>query len=147
MTAIYLYPSLCYFEATDVSLGRGTDKPFQQYGHPNMRGYSYCFTVTSRSGAKNPPQLDKLCWGVDLSGLSKKELRNKHIDLSYLIDAYTRLQQGNKFFTNFFEKLIGKKDIRKMIEDGLTPQQIQATWKEDVEKFKIQRKPYLIYPE
>jgi len=147
MTAIYLYPSLCYFEATDVSLGRGTDKPFQQYGHPNMRGYSYCFTVTSRSGAKNPPQLDKLCWGVDLSGLSKEELRNKHIDLSYLIDAYTRLQQGNKFFTNFFEKLIGKKDIRKMIEDGLTPQQIQATWKEDVEKFKIQRKPYLIYPE
>ena len=147
MTSVYLYPSLCYFEATEVSLGRGTDKPFQQYGHPKMGGCYYCFTVTSRNGAKNPPQLDKLCWGVDLSGLNIDELRNKHIDLSYLIDAYTKLQQGDKFFTNFFEKLIGKKDIRKMIEDGLTAVQIQATWKEDVELFKKQRKPYLIYPE
>lgn len=147
MTAIYLYPSMCYFEGTDVSLGRGTDKPFQQYGHPKMGGYAYCFTPTSRSGAKTPPQMDNLCWGVDLSGMSTEELRNKRVDLTYLIDAYTRLHQGDKFFTSFFEKLIGKKDIRLMIEKGMTAEQISATWKTDVEKFKKQRKPYLLYAE
>ena len=147
MTAIYLYPSMCYFEGTPISLGRGTDKPFQQYGHPQMGGYSYCFTPTSRFGAKTPPQQDQLCWGVDLSGMSLIELRNKHIDLSYLIDAYHRTHLGDTFFTSFFELLIGRKDIRGKIESGMTAEQIQATWRDDVEKFKKQRKPYLIYPE
>jgi Uncharacterized protein conserved in bacteria len=67
MRSIYLYPSMCYFEATPISLGRGTDKPFQMYGHPNMHGYSYSFTPQSLSGAKNPPQLNKKCFGVDLT--------------------------------------------------------------------------------
>lgn len=146
-TSIYLYPSLCYFEATEVSLGRGTDKPFQLYGHPKMGGYAFCFIPTSRNGAKTPPQMDQWCWGKDLSNLTTEELRNMHIDLTYLIDAYTRLGQGDKFFTSFFEKLIGKKDIRGMIEQGMTAQQIQATWKGDIEKFKKQRKPYLLYKE
>ncbi|MBQ5530039.1 MAG: DUF1343 domain-containing protein, partial [Bacteroidales bacterium] len=66
MRSVYLYPSLCYFEATPVSLGRGTDKAFQMYGHPNMKGYKYSFTPRSIEGAKNPPQLDRECWGVDL---------------------------------------------------------------------------------
>ena len=74
MKSIYLYPSICYFEATPVSLGRGTDKPFQVYGHPNMKGYQFSFTPRSVKGAKNPPQLNKTCYGVDLSGMSDEEI-------------------------------------------------------------------------
>lgn len=145
MKSIYLYPSICYFEATPVSLGRGTDKPFQVYGHPDMKGYSYSFTPRSVPGAKNPPQLDKLCHGVDLSNLTDEEIWKRGIDLSYLIDAYRNLNMGDKFFTSFFEKLIGVGYVRTMIEAGKTADEIKAMWKDDVEKFKVQRKKYLLY--
>ncbi|GAK35048.1 exo-beta-N-acetylmuramidase NamZ family protein [Bacteroides graminisolvens] len=147
MKAIYLYPSTCYFEATPVSLGRGTSLPFQIYGHPNMRGYDYSFTPKSVPGAKNPPQLDKLCYGKDLSGLSDKEIREKGVDLSYVIDAYTNLNMGEHFFRPFFELLIGTDYVRKMIIQGKSADEIKAMWKDDVEKFKVQRKPYLLYAE
>lgn len=147
MKAIYLYPSTCYFEATPVSLGRGTSLPFQIYGHPNMRGYDYAFTPKSVPGAKNPPQLDKLCYGKDLSGLSDKEIWEKGVDLSYVIDAYTNLNMGGHFFRPFFELLIGTDYVRKMIIQGKSADEIKAMWKDDVEKFKVQRKPYLLYAE
>ena len=147
MKAIYLYPSTCYFEATPVSLGRGTSLPFQIYGHPNMRGYDYAFTPKSIPGAKNPPQLDKLCYGKDLSGLSDKEIWEKGVDLSYVIDAYTNLNMGEHFFRPFFELLIGTDYVRKMIIQGKSADEIKAMWKDDVEKFKVQRKPYLLYAE
>ncbi|HCK23222.1 MAG TPA: DUF1343 domain-containing protein [Bacteroides graminisolvens] len=147
MKAIYLYPSTCYFEATPVSLGRGTSLPFQIYGHPNMRGYDYSFTPKSVPGAKNPPQLDKLCYGKDLSGLSDKEIWEKGVDLSYVIDAYTNLNMGEHFFRPFFELLIGTDYVRKMIIQGKSADEIKAMWKDDVEKFKVQRKPYLLYAE
>ncbi|MFA6744203.1 MAG: DUF1343 domain-containing protein [Bacteroides graminisolvens] len=147
MKAIYLYPSTCYFEATPVSLGRGTSLPFQIYGHPNMRGYDYSFTPKSVPGAKNPPQLDKLCYGKDLSGLSGKEIWEKGVDLSYVIDAYTNLNMGEHFFRPFFELLIGTDYVRKMIIQGKSADEIKAMWKDDVEKFKVQRKPYLLYAE
>ena len=147
MHSIYLYPSTCYFEATPVSLGRGTDKPFQVYGHPDMKGYSFSFTPRSIDGAKNPPQLDKLCHGVDLTGISDEEIIARGINLEYVIDAYNNLGIGDKFFTSFFEKLIGNGEIRKMIEEGKSADEIKATWKGDVEKFKKQRKPYLLYAE
>lgn len=147
MKAIYLYPSTCYFEATPVSLGRGTSLPFQIYGHPNMRGYDYSFTPKSVPGAKNPPQLDKLCYGRDLSGLSDKEIWEKGVDLSYVIDAYTNLNMGEHFFRPFFELLIGTDYVRKMIIQGKSADEIKAMWKDDVEKFKVQRKPYLLYAE
>lgn len=145
MKSIYLYPSTCYFEATPVSLGRGTDKPFQVYGHPDMKGYDFCFTPRSVPGAKNPPQLDKLCHGVDLSNLTDEEIWKRGIDLSYLIDAYRNLNIGDKFFTSFFEKLIGVDYVRTMIEAGKSADEIKAAWKDDVEKFKTQRKKYLLY--
>ena len=145
--SIYLYPSTCYFEATPVSLGRGTDKPFQVYGHPDMKGYSFSFTPRSIDGAKNPPQLDKLCHGVDLTGIPDEEIIARGINLEYVIDAYNNLGIGDKFFTSFFEKLIGNGEIRKMIEEGKSADEIKATWKGDVEKFKKQRKPYLLYAE
>lgn len=147
MKSIYLYPSTCYFEATPVSLGRGTDKPFQIYGHPNMKGYSFSFTPRSVDGAKNPPQLNRLCYGVDLTNLSDEEIIAKGINLEYVIDAYNNLNMDDYFFRSFFEKLIGDGNIRKMIKVGKSADEIKATWADDVEKFKKQRKPYLLYAE
>lgn len=147
MKAVYLYPSLCYFEGTKVSLGRGTDKPFLIYGHPAMRDgkHTYEFTPESRPGAKNPPLKGQHCYGIDLSTINDEEIITKGINLDYLIDAY-RATGGDDFFTNFFELLIGRSDIRPMIEAGNTSEEIHATWAHDVEKFKQQRSKYLIYP-
>ncbi|SFE69388.1 exo-beta-N-acetylmuramidase NamZ family protein [Thermophagus xiamenensis] len=145
MKSIYLYPSLCYFEATPVSLGRGTSFPFQVYGHPDMKGYDFSFIPRSMPGAKNPPQLNKKCFGVDLSGLSDEEILKKGIDLSYLIDAYHNLNIGDEFFTPFFEKLIGVDYVREMIIQGKSAEEIKAMWADDVDKFKVLRKKYLLY--
>ncbi len=147
MKAVYLYPSTCYFEATPVSLGRGTSFPFQVYGHPNMKGYTFTFTPESIPGAKNPPQLNRLCYGVDLRNVPDEEIWKKGVDLSYLIDAYKNLNMDDYFFRSFFEKLIGVDYVRKMIEAGKSADEIKAMWKEDVEKFKKQRAPYLLYDE
>ncbi|MDE6540422.1 MAG: DUF1343 domain-containing protein [Muribaculaceae bacterium] len=147
MLAIYLYPATCYFEATPVSLGRGTDMPFEVYGHPDMKNRSFEFTPRSVAGAKNPPQLDNLCHGVDLRGISEEEAIARGVDLTYLIDAYRDLNIGDKFFNSFFEKLIGRGDIRTMIEQGMSAEEIKATWANDVENFRKQRRPYLLYAE
>lgn len=147
MKSIYLYPSTCLFEATPVSLGRGTSFPFEVYGHPNMKGYTFSFTPRSIPGAKNPPQLDKLCYGVDLRNTPDDEIFAKGFDLTYIIDAYNNLNMGDHFFRSFFEKLVGVDYIRKMIIDGKSADEIKKMWRGDVEKFKLQRKPYLLYEE
>ena len=156
MLAIYLYPSTCYFEATPVSLGRGTDKPFLQYGHPHMqKGKAFregntqpaTFTPKSCSAALTPPQQDRKCFGTDLSNLTEEQAMQKGIDLSYLIDAYQQLAIDNWFFSAFFEKLIGVSYVRKMIIQGKSAEEIRASWADDVEAFRRQRKPYLLYEE
>lgn len=147
MKAIYLYPSVCYFEATPVSLGRGTDFPFEVYGHPDMKNRDFEFTPRSVAGAKNPPQLDNLCHGVDLRNISDEEAIAQGINLEYVIDAYRDLDMGDKYFRNFFELLIGRGDIRQMIKDGKSAAEIKATWAGDVAKFREQRRPYLLYAE
>ncbi|MFI3239963.1 MAG: DUF1343 domain-containing protein [Bacteroidales bacterium] len=147
MKSIYLYPSTCYFEATPVSLGRGTDKPFQVYGHPNMLGYDFSFTPRSISGAKFPPQLDKTCYGVDLTCLEDEDIITRGINMEYVIDAYNNLNLDDHFFRSFFELLIGNGEIRKMIKNGKSAAEIEATWKDDVAKFTEERKPYLLYAE
>lgn len=148
MRSIYLYPSMCYFEATPVSLGRGTDHPFQMYGHPNMKGYDFNFTPKSIPGAKNPPQLNRVCYGVDLTKEpSIEEINKKGINLEYLIDAYHNLNLDNFFFNSFFELLIGRDYVRKMIIAGNSATEIKSMWADDVAKFKEQRKPYLLYPD
>ena len=147
MLSIYLYPSTCYFEGTPVSLGRGTDWPFQVYGHPDMKGYDFSFTPTSRSGAKTPPQMDKLCNGVDLHNLNAEDVIAKGMNLEYVIDAYNNLKIGDKFFTPFFDKLAGQTYIREMIQQGKSADEIRACWQDDVKRFKEQRRPYLLYPE
>lgn len=147
MKAVYLYPSLCYFEATPVSLGRGTDLPFQIYGHPDMSGYRFSFTPRSVAGAKKPPLLNRKCHGADLSQLPEEELRNKGIDLSYLIESFRNLRLGDSFFSPFFEKLIGVDYVRPMILSGKSADEIKTRWQPDIRRFKQQRKPYLLYPE
>lgn len=147
MKAIYLYPSTCYFEATPVSLGRGTDYPFEIYGHPDMEGYAFSFTPRSVEGAKNPPQLNKECHGRDLRGLDNEVIIAQGVNLEYLIDAYNALGLGDKFFTPFFEKLIGDPTIRGKIAAGQSAAQIKASWADDTARFRHQRKPYLLYAE
>lgn len=148
MLSIYLYPSMCGFEGTPVSLGRGTHKPFQQYGHPAFKGtYSYSFTPHSLQGAVNPPLKDITCYGVDLSGMSLDEARSKGLDLSYIIDAYNLMPKKDGFFREFFDKLMGRTYVREMIEAGASAEEISAMWKKDVEEFKILRRQYLLYEE
>ena len=150
MLSIYLYPSTCYFEGTTVSLGRGTDWPFQVYGHPYMTNRSFEFTPESRPGAKTPPQLENLCHGVDLHNMDAEAAIAQGINLEYVIDAYRDLTaQGKQFYlkNNFFDLLMGRTEIREMIAQGKSAAEIKATWADDVVHFKQQRAPYLIYPE
>ncbi len=146
MRSIYLYPSLCFFEATPVSLGRGTTTPFQVYGHPNMIGYNFSFVPQSTSGARKPPQMGLRCYGRNLTTQpTNEEVFKRGVDLRYLIDAYNNLHIGNHFFNPFFEKLIGVDYVRKMILNGSSADEIKAMWQDDVQKFKKQRAPYLLY--
>lgn len=157
MKSIYLYPSICYFEGTSVSLGRGTDAPFEIYGHPDIKECDFSFIPRSVEGAKNPPLLDKKCYGRDLRSLDDEAIIAKGINLEYLIDAYQKMNVPvDEFFDNgykyagakeFFEKLIGDGNVRRMIAEGKTAEEIKATWTDDVEAFKTQRRPYLLYEE
>ena len=161
MRAVYLYSSTCYFEGTVVSLGRGTQFPFETYGHPAMTGYSFSFVPLSIPGAKSPQFLDEECHGVDLRRKPLRDIWAEKINLEYVIDAYRNLNMGDKFFgkNNFFELLAGVDWFRSMIEEGLPSTvtassvtsslaaEISARWAPDVEAFKSRRAPYLLYPE
>lgn len=147
MTAIYLYPSLCFFEGTNnVSLGRGTEKPFQIYGSdlfPDNLPYS--FTPKSMDGAKNPPLLDKQCFGYDLSNIPLDTLRKQKFTLKYLLNAYKLSSDRSKFFNSFFIKLSGKGSLRVQTEKGLSEKAIKLSWKVQLAQFKEIRKKYLLY--
>lgn len=161
MRAVYLYSSTCYFEGTVVSLGRGTQFPFETYGHPAMTGYSFSFVPRSIPGAKSPQFLDEECHGVDLRRKPLCDIWAEKINLEYVIDAYRNLNMGDKFFgkNNFFELLAGVDWFRSMIGEGLPSTvtassvtsslaaEISARWAPDVEAFKARRAPYLLYPE
>lgn len=148
MRAVYLYASTCYFEGTVVSLGRGTDHPFEMFGHPDMTG-EFTFTPRSVPGAKNPLHKDLLCHGVDLRDKPLEEIWEEGINLEYVIAAYNDLGIGEAFFgkNNFFDLLAGTGYIKEMIIAGASAGEIKARWKEDVEAFKVKRRPYLLYSE
>ena len=141
--AINLYSSLCFFEGTNVSVGRGTDKQFQVYGSPFMadEDINYCFTPKPNLGANYPKHEGIKCCGFDLS--SEEQLNE--INLGYLIEAYSSTLKKEDFFNKFFIKLAGSKRLQQQIEEGLTETQIKATWQEGIEAFKIVRNKYLIY--
>lgn len=143
--AVYLYAALCPFEGTVVSLGRGTDKPFEMYGHPDMTGRTFSFTPRPTAGAKHPPLEGRLCRGVDLSGMPLAEAREVGFSLRYVIDACADLGMGDKFFTPMFEKLVGVGWVREMILAGASEAEIRARWAGDVERYRERRTKYLLY--
>lgn len=150
MLSVYLYPSMCYFEATPMSLGRGTDRPFCVYGHPSLsgkKGYEYSFTPQSRVGAVKPPLLGRRCYGKDLSGVSADSAIAMGVNLEYIIDAYNAMGKRADFFTSFFEKLIGNRTTRKQIEQGMSAGEIRKTWQPELERYRKIREKYLIYSE
>ena len=146
MTAVYLYPSLCFFEGTPVSVGRGTDKPFQVYGYPgNVKG-PYIFTPIPKPGAMKPPYLNETCRGYDLSHYNTGFFLNKNsLFLTYLIDAYQHYPARDKFFTDFFTKLAGTKKLQEAIVAGKSENIIRLSWQDDIKAYKQIRKKYLLY--
>ena len=147
--AIYLYPSVCLFEGTICSLGRGTDFPFEVYGHPEYADSEFAFTPRSVAGAKNPPLKDKECYGVDLRCKDDEQIIAEGFNLEYIIDAYRNLNArngvGERFFTSMFELLVGVDYVRKMIIEGRSADEIRAVWQADLEEFKALRQQYLLY--
>ncbi len=147
MSAIYLYPSLCLFEGTVVSVGRGTQKPFQILGHPKLDSTYFSFTPVSINGmSAEPPFKNIKCFGYDLSDYSINILKyEKKINLFWLLDLYHRLSPKGEFFIPFFDKLAGSDILRKQIIAGNTEEQIRQSWQTDLMKFKKIRKKYLLY--
>lgn len=148
LRSILLYPSICYFEGTDFSLGRGTDKQFQIYGSPLATDGDFTFTPQPNEGASKPFQEGKLCRGHDLSGQEvKKIFAERQINLKYLTEAYHYFPQKDSFFLkgNFFDKLAGTYELREQLKKSKNITEIRNSWKADLERFKAIRKKYLLY--
>jgi len=143
--AISLYPSLCFFEATTVSIGRGTEKPFEVFGHPKFPSGSFSFTPIPQLGAKNPLHVNKPCTGYDLS---KKSMRRTYeINLNYLLLARDLLGDSTAFIdqANFFNRLAGTASLKEQLAKGWSAREIRETWKPGLDKFLDIRKKYLLY--
>jgi uncharacterized protein YbbC (DUF1343 family) len=143
--SIRLYPSLCFFEGTIVSIGRGTDYPFQVYGHPFLNQVQkFAFTPHPTEGASNPKLNGKTCFGYDLR--DKKINLGEGLNLSYLIDTYHRYAIKEQFFNrSFFRLLAGTDELMRQIKSGMSEAEIKRTWQTGLTKFKSDRKPYLLY--
>ena len=141
--AINLYPSLCFFEGTNVNAGRGTDKQFQVFGSPFLDNsyFDYSYIPESMDGAKNPKHLGKKCYGMNLS--QTPDLG--HLNLEWLIKAYENTSNKNDFFNSFFTKLAGTKKLRNQIEKGMLAEEISETWKSGLQVFEKTREKYLLY--
>jgi uncharacterized protein YbbC (DUF1343 family) len=144
--SVYLYPSICFFEGTTLSLGRGTSFPFQVFGSPDLPDKGFSFVPESVPGAKNPPLLGVRCFGTDLRDVMKRNLVPKpELNLDWLISAYNDFPDKDKFFNSYFDVLAGGPTLREQIRKGMTAEQIKDTWKEGLEKFAGIREKYLLY--
>ena len=144
--SVYLYPSICFFEGTALSLGRGTSFPFQVFGSPDLPDRGFSFTPESVPGAKNPPLLGVKCYGTDLRDALKNKIVPKPlINLDWVISAYNDFPQKEKFFTKYFDTLAGGPGLREQIQKGMTSTEIRASWKEGLEKYGRIRGKYLLY--
>ena len=139
--SINLYASLCLFEGTNVSSGRGTEMQFQIYGSPFLPKSSFSFTPMPNFGAKDPMHNGKLCYGEDLTKIEKV----KQLELKWLIKAYNSTSDKSKFFNDFFLKLAGTKKLREQIEAGVSENEIRKSWEKGLNDFKTMRQKYLIY--
>lgn len=147
MESIYLYPSLCFFEGTKISVGRGTDKPFQIFGYPDNKSGDYYFTPVSIPGkAKTPMYENQKCRGYNVSEYGEKFASSEgQLNLNWIIQLYAEASNKNDFFNSFFDKLAGTDELKKQIEAGLSENEIRNTWGEKLEAFKVIRKKYLLY--
>jgi uncharacterized protein YbbC (DUF1343 family) len=139
--AVNLYASLCLFEGTNVSVGRGTEKQFQIFGSPYLPKSDFSFTPVPNMGAKEPPYKNQLCYGEDLTTIPKVH----QLELKWLIKAYQTTSDKSKFFTDFFTKLAGTKKLQQQIEAGTSEADIRKSWEQGLNDFKTMRKKYLIY--
>ena len=160
MRAVYLYASTCFFEYSVISVGRGTDNPFEIYGSPYLKdlyGNDFVFTPVDMEGASNPQFENELCYGKDLREIPIDEICDSRINLDYLISAYSQFS-GKYPELSFFgepdingycwiDYLSGSSNLREMIIEGKTSEEIKGSWKQDIECFLNQRRPYLLYPE
>lgn len=154
MDAIYWYPSTCFFEGTVLSEGRGTDHPFQIFGHPELPDSLYAFTPKSNEGAKDPKWKDKVCYGWNLAAIHSKT--PSKLELKWLIQAYQFFPDKSKFFITpkkfnaspqdyFFNKLAGNNELMQQIIAGKTEEEICKSWQPKLDAFKKIRKKYLLY--
>ena len=139
--SINLYASLCLFEGTNVSVGRGTEKQFQIYGSPFLPKSDFSFIPIPNFGAKDPVYNGKVCFGEDLTTISKVD----KLELKWLIKAYNSTSDKSKFFNSFFTKLAGTKKLQQQIESGVSESDIRKSWNKDLIDFKEMRKKYLLY--
>lgn len=142
--AVYLYASLCLFEGTVVSLGRGTECPFECYGHPDLGG-DFTFTPRPTAGAAEPPLEGQLCRGRDLRPMAETEAAAVGFSLGWLLEAYRGVGLGERFFTPMFEKLVGVGYVREMILAGASEEEIRARWQADLVRYRALRARYLLY--
>jgi uncharacterized protein YbbC (DUF1343 family) len=141
--AVKLYPSLCLFEGTVISVGRGTETPFLMIGHPAFKDLPFEFTPKAIPGMSNtPPHEGKICYGLDLSTVGVQP----RLNLQYLLDFYNKYPEKDSFFTSYFNTLAGTPELQKQIRAGLTESAIRATWQADLQKYREMRKKYLLYP-
>lgn len=158
MQSIYLYPSTCFFEGTVLSEGRGTDKPFQVFGHPDLPRTLYAFTPNPNAGAKNSKNYGKVNYGWDVSGTVEEVLKkvDNKIQLKWLIEAYQQFPNKDSFFIlprsgkmeeSFFNKLAGNNELWQQIKAGKSEAEIRKSWEPGLKKFAEKRKKYLLYAE
>jgi uncharacterized protein YbbC (DUF1343 family) len=141
--AIKLYPTLCLFEGTNISVGRGTAFPFQVIGSPNKKNGTFTFTPHSIEGmAKDPMYENVQCYGSDLRNLYPE---SSMFNLRFLIDYYQKAEDKEKYFNNFFNKLAGNSSLQEQVKKGMSESQIKETWEADINKYKVLRKKYLLY--
>ncbi len=149
--SIYLYPTLCFFEGTNISLGRGTEIPFQVYGNPNFTGGDYYFTPQPIKGvSENPPLKGEKCRGYNLTDFARQNLeKSNRIEISFLIQAYALYPDSSTFFLKnlFFDKLAGNSTFRWQIIKGKSEEEIRKSWAKGISLFKTIRKKYLLYPD
>lgn len=146
--AIYLYPSLCFFEGTVISEGRGTPFPFQLFGHPELTKGDTTFTPVATEGASSPKLKDRLCRGTSLASISPDSIRAQgRLQLGHLIDSYKNFPHRGRFFNaRFFDLLAGSSKLRNQIIAGMTEQQIRSGWEDGLENFRSKRQKYMLYP-
>jgi uncharacterized protein YbbC (DUF1343 family) len=148
MDAVYLYPSLCLFEGTIISVGRGTPYSFEVFGHPDFKGFSYEFTPMPSENSPNPLYAKKVCRGVDLRDFHQTHPASfGKLNISWLILAYKTLGTYPHFFNDLFDRLAGDATLQKKIASSADEEAIRNGWQDGLNKFKEIRKKYLLYPE